>query len=50
MRTGEDSAARLNVMINKADNGGAKIDKSGVAPGFSWASIPRMNFSSVSFI
>ncbi|MEP7156021.1 MAG: TonB-dependent receptor [Betaproteobacteria bacterium] len=36
MRTGENSAARLNVMINKADNGGARIDKSGIAPGFSW--------------
>lgn len=35
-RLGEDSAVRLNAMWNKADNGGAKIDKWGVAPSYSW--------------
>lgn len=35
-RTGETSAARLNVMVTQADNDGAKIDKYGIAPSFSW--------------
>ena len=35
-RLGEDSAFRLNAMWNKADNGGAKVDKYGVAPTYSW--------------
>lgn len=34
--TGEEAALRLNVMVNKADNGGAKIDKYGVAPTYRW--------------
>ena len=32
IRTGETSALRINAMANKADNGGAKIDKHGIAP------------------
>ncbi len=35
-RTGETSALRINGMWNKADNGGAKIDKYGIAPSYSW--------------
>jgi catecholate siderophore receptor len=36
IKTAEDAALRLNVMHNKADNGGAKIDKYGIAPTYSW--------------
>ncbi|WP_236698344.1 TonB-dependent siderophore receptor [Xylophilus sp. Leaf220] len=36
IRTGETSALRINAMYNKADNGGADIDKNGIAPSFSW--------------
>lgn len=36
VRTGETSALRINAMYNKADNGGAKIDKYGIAPSYSW--------------
>ncbi len=36
IRTGETSALRINAMYNKADNGGAKIDKNGIAPSYSW--------------
>ena len=36
IRTGETSALRINAMYNKADNGGAKIDKNGIAPTYSW--------------
>ncbi len=35
-RTGENSAFRINGMVTKADNYGAKIDKAGVAPSFRW--------------
>ena len=35
-RLSEDSAFRLNAMWNKADNNGAKIDKYGIAPSYSW--------------
>lgn len=34
--TGEEAALRLNVMRTKADNGGAKIDKYGIAPTYRW--------------
>ncbi|VWX61034.1 Catecholate siderophore receptor [Burkholderiales bacterium 8X] len=44
-RTGEDSAFRLNGMWNKADNGGAKIDKSGIAPSYSWGIGTRDEFT-----
>jgi catecholate siderophore receptor len=36
VRTGETSALRINGMWNKADNGGAKVDKYGIAPSYSW--------------
>lgn len=36
LRTGETTALRINAMYNNADNGGAKIDKHGIAPSFSW--------------
>jgi catecholate siderophore receptor len=35
-RLGEDAALRVNAVFNKADNGGAKVDKKGIAPTFSW--------------
>ncbi|MET0542587.1 MAG: TonB-dependent receptor plug domain-containing protein, partial [Variovorax sp.] len=35
-RVGETSALRINAMWNKADNGGANIDKKGIAPSYSW--------------
>ncbi|MCY1166267.1 MAG: TonB-dependent siderophore receptor [Pseudomonadota bacterium] len=45
IRTGEDAALRLNVMANKADNGGAKIDKYGIAPTYRWGIGTRDEFS-----
>jgi catecholate siderophore receptor len=36
IKTGDDDALRLNVMRTKADNGGAGIDKYGIAPTYSW--------------
>ena len=36
VRTGETEAFRLNAMFTKADNWGAKIDKRGIAPSYSW--------------
>jgi catecholate siderophore receptor len=36
LKTGENAALRVNAMLNKADNHGAQIDKSGVAPSFRW--------------
>jgi catecholate siderophore receptor len=36
IRTGETSALRINAMYNNANNGGAKIDKNGIAPSYSW--------------
>ncbi|MDB5955309.1 TonB-dependent siderophore receptor [Ramlibacter sp.] len=36
IRTGETSALRINAMVNKADNDGAKIDKQGIAPSYGW--------------
>ncbi len=36
IRTGETSALRINAMANKADNGGAAVDKHGIAPSYSW--------------
>ena len=35
-KTGENAAFRINGMIHVADNHGAKIDKSGIAPSFRW--------------
>ena len=45
IRTGESAALRLNVMSNKADNGGAKIDKYGIAPTYRWGIDTRDEFS-----
>jgi catecholate siderophore receptor len=36
LRTGDDAALRLNVMNTLAENGGARIDKQGIAPTFRW--------------
>lgn len=36
IRTGEEAALRINAMVTKADNGGAKINKQGIAPTYSW--------------
>ncbi len=44
-RIGEEAAFRLNLMYQKADNGGAKIDKYGLAPTFSWGVGSRDEFS-----
>lgn len=44
-RLGEDSAFRLNAMWNKADNGGAKVDKYGIAPTYSWGLGSRDEFT-----
>ena len=44
-RLGEDSAFRLNAMWNKADNNGAKIDKYGFAPSYSWGLGTRDEFN-----
>ena len=44
-RVGEDSAFRLNGMWNKSENGGAKIDKSGIAPSYSWGIGTRDEFT-----
>ncbi len=34
---GENAAMRINAMVHKADNGGAKIDKKGVAGSYRWS-------------
>ncbi|WP_077002989.1 TonB-dependent siderophore receptor [Variovorax sp. KK3] len=44
-RIGETSAFRLNGMFNKAENGGARIDKSGIAPSYSWGIGTRDEFT-----
>ena len=36
IRTGETAALRIDAMVNKADIGGAKVDKHGIAPSYSW--------------
>jgi catecholate siderophore receptor len=35
-RTGENAALRMNVMVNQANNSGAKVDKYGFAPTYTW--------------
>lgn len=45
LRTGEEAALRLNVMYNGANNGGAKIDKYGIAPTYRWGIGTRDEFS-----
>ncbi|MDP2007505.1 MAG: TonB-dependent receptor [Rubrivivax sp.] len=36
VKTGDNAAFRVNAMVNLADNYGAKIDKTGIAPSFRW--------------
>lgn len=36
IRTGEDAALRINAMAHNADNGGATVNKSGIAPTYRW--------------
>ncbi len=36
IRTGETTALRINAMVTKADQYGAKIDKQGIAPSYAW--------------
>jgi catecholate siderophore receptor len=42
---GDDAALRLNLMYNKSDNGGATIDKYGIAPTYRWGIGTRDEFS-----
>ncbi len=44
-KTGENAALRLNAMVHNADNYGAKQDKRGIAPTFSWGIGTRDEFS-----
>ncbi|RQO80627.1 TonB-dependent siderophore receptor [Acidovorax sp. FJL06] len=44
-KTGENSAFRLNAMVQEADNYGAKQDKRGIAPTFAWGIGTRDEFS-----
>ncbi|NMM80957.1 TonB-dependent siderophore receptor [Acidovorax sp. SRB_14] len=44
-KTGENAALRLNAMVHSADNFGAKQDKRGIAPTFSWGIGTRDEFS-----
>lgn len=43
--TGENAAFRLNAMVQESDNFGAKQDKRGIAPSFSWGIGTRDEFS-----
>ena len=45
LKTGDDAALRLNVMGTKADNGGASIEKYGIAPTYRWGIGSRDEFS-----
>ncbi len=45
VRTGEDSAFRLNAIWTKANNGGAKVDKYGIAPCYGWGIGTRDEFT-----
>jgi catecholate siderophore receptor len=36
VHTGDNAAFRVNALLNQAYNGGAKIDKKGLAPSFRW--------------
>ena len=44
-KTGENAALRLNAMVHNADNFGAKQDKRGIAPTFTWGIGTRDEFS-----
>lgn len=45
LKTGDDAALRINVMGTKADNGGANIEKYGIAPTYRWGIGTRDEFS-----
>jgi len=45
LKTGDDAALRINVMGTKAANGGATIDKCGIAPTYRWGIGARDEFS-----
>ncbi len=45
LRTGDDSALRINAMSHEADNHGASIDKKGIAPSYRWGIGTRDEFS-----
>jgi catecholate siderophore receptor len=45
VKTGEDSAFRLNALMNLADGKGKSIDKQGIAPTFRWGIGTRDEFS-----
>ncbi|MDD0816001.1 TonB-dependent siderophore receptor [Curvibacter sp. HBC28] len=45
IRTDEDAALRMNVMMTKANNGGATVDKYGIAPTYSWGIGSRDEFT-----
>ncbi len=45
LKTGEDSALRLNAMSHDADNHGASIHKKGIAPTYRWGIGTRDEFS-----
>lgn len=45
LKTGEDSALRINAMSHDADNHGATIDKKGIAPSYRWGIGTRDEFS-----
>jgi catecholate siderophore receptor len=44
VKTGDDAAFRVNGMFTLADNGGAKIDKRGIAPTLRWGIGTRHEF------
>lgn len=45
IQTGENAALRINAMLHNADNYGAKQEKRGLAPSFSWGIGTRDEFS-----
>ena len=45
LKTGEDSALRINAMTHDADNHGASINKKGIAPSYRWGIGTRDEFS-----
>jgi catecholate siderophore receptor len=45
IRTGEEAALRINAMVTKSDNGGANIERNGIAPTYSWGIGTRDEFS-----
>ncbi|MBK0393679.1 TonB-dependent siderophore receptor [Ramlibacter sp. CrO1] len=44
-RTGEETALRLNAMATKAGNGGARVERNGIAPSYSWGLGTRNEFN-----